>query len=434
MRVTIEKLIYGGEGLARLEPDGEGRRKALFVPFTIAGEEADVRIAGEHASFARGVAEQIASPSPHRVTPGCPYFFQCGGCQYQHIDYAHQLAAKVAILRETVARIAKIEVSGDLEIHASEPWNYRNRTRLHVQTAPEFAIGYHRANSNQLLPVEKCPISSPLINRALRSMWQASAIIPPGVRETQLFADHTDSQILLEMYVAPGTPELGPVWEFLRTSLPEAIGLVVLPVSRDVDDNERTPLAITAGKALQVFGAGQGQYTVAGYDYRISGGSFFQTNRFLIDKLVQLVTGGRSGRAALDLYCGAGLFTVPLAQTFKKVIAVEASPQSFRDLKRNAPSNVTAIQKRVDVFFQETRKLDADYVVVDPPRAGLGEKVSKALGRMNTPRVTYVSCEPSTLSRDLRILLQSGFRIEKAHLLDLFPQTFHMESVFELVR
>ena len=434
MRVTIEKLIYGGEGLARLEPDGEGRRKALFVPFTIAGEEADVRIAGEHASFARGVAEQIASPSPHRVTPGCPYFFQCGGCQYQHIDYAHQLAAKVAILRETVARIAKIEVSGDLEIHASEPWNYRNRTRLHVQTAPEFAIGYHRANSNQLLPVEKCPISSPLINRALRSMWQASAIIPPGVRETQLFADHTDSQILLEMYVAPGTPELGPVWEFLRTSLPEAIGLVVLPVSRDVDDNERTPLAITAGKALQVFGAGQGQYTVAGYDYRISGGSFFQTNRFLIDKLVQLVTGGRSGRAALDLYCGAGLFTVPLAQTFKKVIAVEASPQSFRDLKRNAPSNVTAIQKRVDVFFQETRKLDADYVVVDPPRAGLGEKVSKALGRMNTPRVTYVSCEPSTLSRDLRILLQSGFRIEKAHLVDLFPQTFHMESVFELVR
>ena len=434
MRVTIEKLMYGGEGLARLEPDGEGRRKALFVPFTIAGEEADVRIAGEHASFARGVAEQIPSPSPHRVTPGCPYFFQCGGCQYQHIDYAHQLAAKVAILRETVARIAKIEVSGDLEIHASEPWNYRNRTRLHVQTAPEFAIGYHRANSNQLLPVEKCPISSPLINRALRSMWQASAIIPPGVRETQLFADHTDSQILLEMYVAPGTPELGPVWEFLRTSLPEAIGLVVLPVSRDVDDNERTPLAITAGKALQVFGAGQGQYTVAGYDYRISGGSFFQTNRFLIDKLVQLVTGGRSGRAALDLYCGAGLFTVPLAQTFKKVIAVEASPQSFRDLKRNAPSNVTAIQKRVDVFFQETRKLDADYVVVDPPRAGLGEKVSKALGRMNTPRVTYVSCEPSTLSRDLRILLQSGFRIEKAHLVDLFPQTFHMESVFELVR
>ena len=434
MRVTIEKLIYGGDGLGRLEPDGEGRRKALFVPFTIAGEDADVSISEEHASFARGVAEQIASPSPHRVTPGCPYFFQCGGCQYQHIDYAHQLAAKVAILRETVARIAKIEVSGDLEIHASEPWNYRNRTRLHVQTAPEFAIGYHRANSNQLLPVEKCPISSPLINRALRSMWQASAIIPPGVRETQLFADHTDSQILLEMYVAPGTPELGPVWEFLRTSLPEAIGLVVLPVSRDVDDNERTPLAITAGKALQVFGAGQGQYTVAGYDYRISGGSFFQTNRFLIDKLVQLVTGGRSGRAALDLYCGAGLFTVPLAQTFKKVIAVEASPQSFRDLKRNAPSNVTAIQKRVDVFFQETRKLDADYVVVDPPRAGLGEKVSKALGRMNTPRVTYVSCEPSTLSRDLRILLQSGFRIEKAHLVDLFPQTFHMESVFELVR
>ena len=434
MRVTIEKLIYGGDGLGRLEPDGEGRRKALFVPFTIAGEDADVSISEEHASFARGVAEQIASPSPHRATPGCPYFFQCGGCQYQHIDYAHQLAAKVAILRETVARIAKVEIPHDVEIHAAEPWNYRNRTRLHVQTAPEFAIGYHRANSNELLPVEKCPISSPLINRVLMALWQAGSGIPPGVSEIQLFADHADSRILLEMYVAPGTPELGTAWELMRRSLPEAIGLVVLPASRDVDDNERTPLAITAGKALQVFGNGQIQYTVAGYDYRISGGSFFQTNRFLIDRLVQLVTSDRNGRAALDLYCGAGLFTVPLARAFAKVIAVEASQQSFRDLKQNASPNVTAVQKRVDVFLQEARKLDADYVVVDPPRAGLGEKVAKALGRMNTPRVTYVSCEPSTLSRDLRILLQSGFRIQKAHLVDLFPQTFHMESVFELAR
>ncbi len=434
MRVTIEKLIYGGDGLARLEADGEGRRKALFVPFTIAGEVADVSIAQEHPSYARGLAEQIASPSPHRVAPGCPYFFRCGGCQYQHIDYAHQLAAKVAILRETVTRIAKVEIPGDVGIHSAEPWNYRNRTRLHVQAEPVFAIGYHGANSNQLLPVDRCPISSPLINRALSGIWRASTIIPPGVREIQLFADQTDSRVLLELYVVPGTTELGGVWEFLRTSLPEAVGLVVLPASRDVDDNERAPLAVTAGKALQVFGNGQIQYTVAGYDYRISGGSFFQTNRFLIDRLVQLVTSDRNGRAAIDLYCGAGLFTVPLARAFAKVVAVEASQQSFRDLKQNAPPNVTTVQKRVDVFLQETRKLDAEYVVVDPPRAGLGEKVAKALGRMNIPRVTYVSCEPSTLSRDLRILLQSGFRIQKAHLVDLFPQTFHMESVFELAR
>jgi 23S rRNA (uracil1939-C5)-methyltransferase len=434
LRVRIEKLIYGGDGLARLESDAEGRRKALFVPFTIAGEEADVRITEEHASFARGVVEQIASPSPHRVTPRCPYFFQCGGCQYQHIDYAHQLSAKAEILQETVARIAKVEIPGDVELHAAEPWNYRNRTRLHVQTAPEFAIGYHRANSKQLLSVETCPISSPLINRALSALRRAGSVIPHGVREIQLFANHKDSRILLEVYVTPGTAELGSAWEFLRTSLPEVVGLVVFPATRDAEDSERAPLAITASKVLQTFGSRQIQYTITEHDYRISGGSFFQTNRFLIDQLVHLVTSGRNGRAALDLYCGAGLFTVPLAQTFDKVIAVEASPQSFRDLKQNASPNVTAVRKRVDIFLQESGTLDADYVVADPPRAGLGEKVSKALGRMNTSRVTYVSCEPSTLSRDLRILLQSGFRIQKAHLVDLFPQTFHMESVFELVR
>ncbi len=434
MRVTIEKLIYGGDGLARLAADAQGRRKALFVPFTIGGEDAEVRVAEERPSFARGLVEQVISPSSRRVEPGCPYFFECGGCQYQHIDYQHQLSVKAEILRETVARIAKLEIPGEIAIHSAEPWNYRNRTRLHVQTGPEFAIGYHRANSNRLLPVKECPISSPLINRGLTALWQAVEVIPRETREIQLFANDTDSQLLVELYVSPARGNLTKLWEFLQKQLSEIAGLVVFEAGRQLDDGERSPLAITAPKQLQSFKQDHLRYNVAKHDYRVSGGSFFQTNRYLIDDLVRVVTDDHLGKSALDLYCGAGLFSVPLARSFEKVTAVESSPQSFADLKQNVATNVFVVQKRVDQFLEQTKRISADYVVVDPPRAGLGEKVAAALGRMNTPRVTYVSCEPSTLSRDLRILLQSGFRIQKAHLVDLFPQTFHMESILELVR
>ena len=172
-----------------------------------------------------------------------------------------------------------------------------------------------------------------------------------------------------------------------------------------------------------------------GHDYRVSGGSFFQTNRYLIDTLVQIVVADRKGRGALDLYAGAGLFTAQLARNFDTVLAVESSPHSFADLRHNVPSNVKCIRSTTEKFLAErAAKLAPDLVVVDPPRAGLGEKTARALGRMTVPRVTYVSCDPATLSRDLRILLEFNFRVEQAHLVDMFPQTFHMETVLHLVR
>ena len=176
-------------------------------------------------------------------------------------------------------------------------------------------------------------------------------------------------------------------------------------------------------------------YHAVGHDYRVSGGSFFQTNRHLIDTLVQIVVANQNGRAALDLYAGAGLFTAQLARNFDTVLAVESSPHSFSDLRQNVPSNVKCIRSTTEKFLAErAAKLAPDLVVVDPPRAGLGEKTARALGRMTVPRVTYVSCDPATLSRDLRVLLEFNFRVEQAHLVDMFPQTFHMETVLHLAR
>ena len=224
--------------------------------------------------------------------------------------------------------------------------------------------------------------------------------------------------------------------ESLRAALPEVAGIAVFsPVSREAVASVDIP------KSLEpVFGEPSLIYNTRSAHYRVRAGSFFQINRFLADQLVELVTAGRSGGRALDLYAGVGLFSLPLAQSFREVTAVEAAPLAFPDLRHNAlrhnaPANVAAIHMRVEECFAALPAgAKYDLVVLDPPRAGLGEKVARAVAELGAPRMTYVSCDPATLSRDLRVLLESGYRVDEIHLVDLFPQTFHIESVFHLAR
>ncbi len=230
--------------------------------------------------------------------------------------------------------------------------------------------------------------------------------------------------------------DIQPFAAALHGELPQVVGVVVFPTSALEDESRQyAPLAAIHNEASQAIGDSSLLYHAVGLDYRVSGGSFFQTNRFLTDTLVEIVIAGRKGRGALDLYAGAGLFTAQLARNFDTVLAVESSPHSFADLRHNVPSNVKCIRSTTEKFLAErSSKLAPDLVVVDPPRAGLGEKAARALGRMTMSRVTYVSCDPATLARDLRVLLEFSFRVEQAHLLDMFPQTFHMETVLHLSR
>ncbi len=162
MELQIEKLVYGGDGLARLPADERGRGKTVFLPFVIPGERVDATLTQSRSGFARARLNKIITPSSDRVEPQCQYFARCGGCQYQHIDYPAQLRFKSEILRETLRRTAKLELTQEIELHPSEPWHYRNRTRVHVRHEPSFALGYFKASSHDLLAVESCPISSPL--------------------------------------------------------------------------------------------------------------------------------------------------------------------------------------------------------------------------------------------------------------------------------
>jgi len=498
--LQIEKLVYGGDGLARLPADAHGPGKTAFVPFVIPGEQVEALPVETRPGFVRAKLGKVLTPSLERVEAACPYFGRCGGCHYQHINYDAQLRYKAEIVREALRRTAKLELAQEIQLHPSPPWNYRNRTRMQVRHAPQFALGYFRHNSHDVLPVESCPISSALINQAIAAVWKLGrdGAVPQSLDGLQFFVSHDDTKLLVEVYVrpegtgqglcqgttlvvpyqgqrnpalaaevfrpasgkrtpsgakarflsaqtarlksCPDTKLMGSDMQLfaaaLRRELPQLAGVVVFPTSALEDETrQRAPLTAFHSEVSRAIGDESLLYHAAGYDYRVSGGSFFQTNRFLTDTLVQTVVAGRKGRGALDLYAGAGLFTAQLARNFDTVLAVESSPHAFADLRHNVPSNVKCVRSTCEKFLAErAAKLAPDLVVLDPPRAGMGEKAARALGRMTVPRVTYVSCDPATLSRDLRVLLEFNFRVEQAHLVDLFPQTFHVETVLHLAR
>jgi 23S rRNA (uracil1939-C5)-methyltransferase len=440
LQIEIEKMVYGGDGLGRMPADEQGRGKTVFVPFVLPCEEVEASLIESRTGFARAKLDKVLTPSPDRVEPSCSYFGNCGGCRYQHMAYEAQLRHKAEILRESLRRTAKLELQHEIQLHPSPPWDYRNRTRMQVRHTPEFALGYYRYNSHEVLAVESCPISSPLIKQAIAAVWTLGrdGAVPDSLHGVQFLANHDDSQLLVEAYIRPGgnAAELQLLAAAFHSVLPALMGVVVFLTSSVEDESRQyAPLTSTHPEIAQAIGGNSLLYHAMGQQYRVSGGSFFQTNRYLVDTLAQVATANGGGRAALDLYAGVGLFTLPLARKFDQVLAVEASQNSFADLRLNAPSNVKCVRATTERFLAERGpKLAPDVVVVDPPRAGLGEKTAAALGRMSVSRVTYVSCDPATLSRDLRRLLESGFRVEQAHLVDMFPQTFHLETVLHLVR
>jgi 23S rRNA (uracil1939-C5)-methyltransferase len=291
-------------------------------------------------------------------------------------------------------------------------------------------LGYYKFRSHELLPVEACPISSPGINSAIEKIWSAglAGAISPRISELELFADHADERLLVEVYCPPRTPktEGQAIANTVGQILSNAIGNTVFeqpPANQAIEP-----------KRLASFGESSLLYETKSARYRVSAGAFFQVNHFLIDELIAIVTNGASGKLALDLYAGVGLFSTVLARSFAQVIAVESSQTSLADLRHNASPEVKAVLATTEQYLGQVSDLRPDLIVVDPPRGGLGERVARSLTNLEAPKITYVSCDPSTLARDLKLMTGVGYKITGAHLIDLFPQTFHIESVFHLGR
>src|SRR5205823_7266868 len=249
---------YGGDGLAKLPADERGAGKSVFVPFVLEGEQAEITLTEQKPGFARGRLDRLVQASGHRIQGACPYFTRCGGCHYQHSDYAHQLEIKASVLRETLKRTAKLDLDCELFTHASPEWNYRNRTRLKVQAIQEFALGYYRFRSHDLLPVEQCPISSPLINRAITATWELgrTGSISAALREIEFFADHRDEALLIDASCTRGIPssDAHQIAEQLSHLLPEVQGVAVFELPE--------PNQFAAPKRIAGFGKAESHYLV----------------------------------------------------------------------------------------------------------------------------------------------------------------------------
>jgi 23S rRNA (uracil1939-C5)-methyltransferase len=431
-QLRIDKLVYGGEGLARTTEDGASSGKTVFVPYVLPAEVVDASIVDAKPGFSRARLERVIEPSASRIEAPCPYFERCGGCHYQHVRYDEQLQLKAEILRETLRRTAKLELDCEIARHASPPFEYRNRTRFHVRTQPELVIGYFRHGSHELLAVRECPISSPLINRVLRELWETN--VPGVIAEIELFADARDQKLLIELYLRAGIDDRGPLLQFaqeLGSRIAELHGVVAFaPVAPHKPRNAPPSL-----RSDLLYGQAALEYEAGGFTYRVSAGAFFQTNRYVTEKTIEIVAAEHRGKRALDLYSGVGLFAVPLARQFERVVAVESSPVSAADLRHNVPANVKVSSQSTEAYLTSAAgDFKPDLVVVDPPRAGLGSTVCAQISRLSTKEIVYVSCDPATLARDLKQFATDGWAVREMHLIDLFPQTFHIESITVLKR
>jgi 23S rRNA (uracil1939-C5)-methyltransferase len=377
----------------------EGR--VVFAPFLLPGELARVEPHSERGSVLRVTPVEILEPSEHRAVPPCPYFMKCGGCHYQHATYEQQVEWKRDILREQLQRVGKIAFEGEIALVTGEPLGYRNRTQFHVRGT---SIGYLEQGSKKLVPVDHCPISSPAINAALRALLDMTKDrrFPKFLKEIELFTNESET-----------------VFNALDTERPLARSFFEWAA-------ERIP------------GANSGvlEYAAAGEKFRVGHKSFFQVNRFLVDRLVTLVVGDAEGEEALDLYAGAGLFSLPLARRFRSVTAVESDASGIHDLGFNAERaglKVRAVFSRTEDYLKNAEGAP-DLVIADPPRSGLGKIAVHHLLRLQPRSLVLVGCDPATLARDLGALIAGGYRLDRLAMVDLFPQTYHIEAVAHLSR
>ncbi|MGO8717780.1 MAG: 23S rRNA (uracil(1939)-C(5))-methyltransferase RlmD [Acidobacteriaceae bacterium] len=435
MKLTIEKLIYGGQGLARVPADSDARGgMSVFVPFTLPGEVVEAEITQQRRGYCVGDARQIVQVSEFRADPPCPWFATCGGCHLQHGVYAYQVELKRGMLLESLRR-AGVRDLPDVSLLAGEPLGYRNRIRLQVQTQPEFSIGYRQAKSHRMTSIDRCPIAAPLLEQCIRVLRSLGSqdLIPADAQEIEVFTNHDQSELFMTIWTRTQVRGQQDIYtEFLtkmQREIPQLSGAQVLAAEKGNIHHVRPQLP---------WGRQHMSYRVAGREYRVGAGSFFQVNRSLLDEFVAAATGSESGACAWDLFAGVGLFSLALVERFQHVIAVESSAAACKDLRHNLrDSRAEYVQATTLNFLQQAvagRQAAPDLILLDPSRAGVGVDACKLLAEIGPRRIVYVSCDPATLGRDLVALIQSGYRLLRLQLVDMFPQTYHMEAIATLER
>jgi len=429
LQLLIEKMVYGGDGLSHA--DGN----TVFVPYVLPGEEITARTVSRKKKLIWAKPLEIAKANAARVQPFCPHFRTCGGCHYQHASYDAQVQTKLLILRETLARLGGVNWTGEINTHTAEPMHYRNRAQWAVRHANPRTLGYYLPESNTVMPVDRCDVLSPALASAflrLQEITRAGSL-PPEILEIEAFADSADAKIALNVAFKQFAAPVAQLTRLFREALPALESLLLL--------DQKT-------NRFELSGPGYLVHETSGYSFRVSHLSFFQVNRFLIDNLLHTVIGGAQGDFALDLYAGVGFFTLPLAKQFRRVVSVDANLSATRNLRENAESAGVVVVSQNEHTEEFLKKLSEvpDFVVLDPPRAGLGQAAAQKLAALGPHEIVYLSCDPATLARDLSVLMQTSqkpaelpapahnYQIVSIDFFDLFPQTFHIETLVRLRR
>ena len=423
IEVRIEKLVTGGDGLAHHEG------QAVFVPLTVPGDRVRVAVKERRRGFVRATVQEILEQGPGRQDPPCPHFGQCGGCDLQHMEPEHQRRAKADIVADCFLRLGKMDVSELLTGPvAGMEMGYRNRIRVFANPANHY--GLMRRGTHEVVPLESCALLPEQFNRDILPWLR---MLPPA------------EQIVVRMNGRGGwlVSIFGPsrrvkVMRKILAALPE--GEPPAPGCEGLLFNN-----------LPLWGRDYLIHEIAGHKYRVGAQSFFQGNRAVTEEalamirewITELKNDGNLGVLLGDLFCGVGLFSLALADLFEKVVAVDSDQGSCRDAENNIQRN-EAIRDKARVHIGQLTKIlaqpdlappalwNASFCLVDPPRAGLGRDGVKTLLDLRPRHLLYMSCDPATLARDAAAFVAAGYRARRLHVLDMFPQTSHIETMLLL--
>ena len=403
--IRIEKLVFGGDGLARL-PDG----RAVFVPFVLPGELVRVHLTEEKARYVRAYPEVILESSTDRIPPRCPYFTICGGCHYQHLSYHKQLEVKLAILKDQLERIGGISNPPHKGIIPSDAiWNYRNHVQFHI--TEDGKLGFKDFTGASILPISECHLPQPEID----AVWKQIEFEPgTDIQRIILRQDSFDEVVLL----LEGSEEIAPE---MTLDLP-------LSVCYLAPDGNTTTLA----------GDDAITYQIKDKILTISPESFFQVNTAQAKKMIDYICAALPADKKLEileLYSGVGLFSIFLEPYARHLTAIESSLSACYDFAINMDpfDNISLYEASVEDTLPSL-DIKPDVVLMDPPRSGMAKAARDALITLAAPLVIYISCNPATLSRDLKAFLAAGYQLDEIKAFDMFPQTYHVETMTVLRR
>ena len=422
--VELTDMAYGGEAVGRHEG------MVVFVSGGAVGDVANVDVTITRRSFARGRIVELIEPSKLRTEPPCPYFGSCGGCQWQHVRYQEQLAFKRHLVVEAFERIGHLAAEVQPTLGMAEPWHYRNT--MEFGFTPEAEPGLRRLRGHRIVPIEECLISRTEINEVLELLWRAFA------RRERNAGDRAAAD------EPPPHAERLPHNAFVRVGDPSGVVVGLFghgdwPDVAEMLAREYPPLAgvvqrkgRTSEKGRILFGVDYTVHELLGKRYRAGLASFFQVNRIQTEVLIRTALAWLQPRPEdmiLDAYSGVGTFSLQLAEKVRSIVAVEASPSANADARINASGyqNIQLVEGNFGEVPLPVGRVDG--VVIDPPRGGCSPDALDTLVRLSPERMVYVSCDPTTLARDAALLVQAGYRLERVQPVDLFPQTYHIETV-----